>query len=88
MERWNGLTDRWVIYEYPTLVADDGDEISWHKTEEKAIEVADANHAKTGLPYRIDLCWGSGGVARWQCEGSEADVYGVGFDDDAWKEVT
>jgi hypothetical protein len=80
MKRWNKLSDRWVIYEYPSLDADDGDEVSWHKTELKAQEVANANHAKTGLPYRIDLCWGSGGVAQWECEGSEADVYGVGFD--------
>ena len=85
MERWNSTTERWVVYEYRTLDADDGYEVSWHKTELKAQEIANANHAKTGLPYRIDLCWGTGGVARWECEGSEADVYGVGFDDDAWK---
>ena len=85
MKRWNGLTDRWVIYEHPSPDEDDGPEYSWHKTAERAVEVANAAHAKTGLPYRIDLCWGTGGVARWECEGSEADVYGIGFDDDAWK---
>jgi hypothetical protein len=83
---WNKLTERWVVYEYPTLDAIDGDEVSWHKTELKAQEVANDNHAKTGLPYRIDLCWGTGGV-QWECEGSEADVsglyrYSIGFDDD------
>jgi len=72
-------TERWVVYEYASIDADDGDEVSWHQTADKAIEVADANHARTGLPYRIDLCWGSGGVTRWECIGSEADVYGIGF---------
>ena len=84
MYRWR-LSDRWVIYEYPTLLAHDGDEVSWHKTKEKAIEVADANHARTGLPYRVDLCWGSGRVGMWECEGCDPDVYGVGFDADAWE---
>ena len=80
-------TERWVIYEYPSLVAPDGDEVSWHKTEEKAIEVADANHARTDLPYSIDLCLGTGGAnaSRWVCEEAESDVYEVGFDTDAWK---
>jgi hypothetical protein len=70
-------TERWVIYEYPGNGTDEA-EVSWHRTESKAQAVADANHARTGLAYRVDLCWGSGGVARWECEGSEADVYGVG----------
>jgi len=74
------MTKRWVIYEYPISYEGmtDEQEVSWHKTGEKAREVADANHARTGLAYRVDLCYGTGIGRGWECVEAESDVYGVG----------
>ena len=74
------MTARWVVYEYPKdNTRTEGEEVSWHKTGEKAVEVADARHAKTGLGYRVDLLFGTGGAnpARWECLESEPDIYGI-----------
>ena len=68
-------TKRWVIYEYP--IGTDEQEVSWHKSAEKAKEVADANHARTGLAYRVDLCYGTGIGRGWECVEAESAVYGV-----------
>jgi hypothetical protein len=80
-------TERWVVYEWYPDNPQHCEEISWHKTLEKAQMVADAEHSKTDLPYSIDLCLGTGGAnaSRWVCEEAESDVYEVGFDTDAWK---
>ena len=76
------IQERYVVlaYFWWPFNKDDADEISWHYTIEKAVKTANAYHAKTGTPCRVDLdCVefvpGRTHEPLW----SEADKYGVGF---------
>jgi hypothetical protein len=42
--------ERWVVCEEPQH-----DEMSWHKTKERAIERAQGYHRQTGRGYTVDL---------------------------------
>ena len=79
-------TKRWVIYEYPISYEGmtDEQEVCWHKSAEKAKEVADANHARTGLAYREALCYGTGIGRGWECVEAESAVYGVCATQNCW----
>ena len=73
--------ERYVVYEYTYWPNETQDawEVSWHKTLEKAREVATAAHSQPGLPYRLDIDWVEWDGTAWNNTWSEADAYAVGF---------